>query len=261
MPRAIGVFVAVTLAAIVAPACESQAGCAPVAMAAPRVWRAAVANDTVQITFLGHASFEIVSPGGVSAVTDYNGINVPFDPPDIATMNHAHSTHYTLDPDPRIPHVLHGWAENGQMAAFDLTVQDMHVTNLPTNIRTPDGETERYGNSIFVFEAGGLCIAHLSHLHHLLEPADIATLGHVDIVMVAVDGIWTMSQRDAASVVEQLQPRIVLPMHYFTRGVLARFLDLERGKYAIDMRDNPVLEISRSTLPSTPTVIALPGWD
>jgi L-ascorbate metabolism protein UlaG (beta-lactamase superfamily) len=79
--------------------------------------------------------------------------------------------------------------------------------------------------------------------------------------MVAVDGIWTMSQRDAASVVEQLQPRIVLPMHYFTRGVLARFLDLERGKYAIDMRDNPVLEISRSTLPSTPTVIALPGWD
>jgi hypothetical protein len=59
-----------------------------------------------------------------------------------------------------------------------------------------------------------------------------------------------MSQEDAAAVVEQLQPRVVLPMHYFTRGVLARFL------YAIDLRDSPVLNVSRETLPPTPTVIA-----
>jgi L-ascorbate metabolism protein UlaG (beta-lactamase superfamily) len=77
--------------------------------------------------------------------------------------------------------------------------------------------------------------------------------------MVAVDGSWTLSQQDAAAVVEQLQPRIVLPMHYFTREVLMRFLDLERGKYAIDVRDSPVLAVSRDTLPAVPTVIALPG--
>jgi L-ascorbate metabolism protein UlaG (beta-lactamase superfamily) len=235
------------------------AGCAPVAMRQPWISRAAASDDVVEITFLGHASFQIVSPAGISAVTDYNGINVPADPPDIATMNHAHSTHYTLNPDPRIAHVLHGWAENGKPPAFDLTVQDMHVSNLPTNIRTWDGGTERYGNSIFVFETGGLCIAHLGHLHHLLEPADIAALGHIDIVMVAVDGGFTISQQDAAGVVDQLQPRVVLPMHYFARDVLARFLDLERGKYAIDVRHSPVLDISRESLPPVPTVIALPG--
>ena len=245
--------------AICAPLHAAWAGCIPIAMGPQGVWRAAASDDTVEITFLGHASFEIVSPAGVSAVTDYNGINIPLDAPDIATMNHAHSTHYTLNPGRRIPHVLHGWAEDGSVPAFDLTVQDMHVTNLPTNIRSWDGGTERYGNSIFVFETGGLCIAHLSHLHHLLEPADIAKLGHVDVVMVAVDDGWTMSQRDAASVVEQLQPRVVLPMHYFTRDVLARFLDLERGKYVIDVRDSPLLDISRERLPSVPTVIALPG--
>jgi L-ascorbate metabolism protein UlaG (beta-lactamase superfamily) len=245
--------------ALCAPLQAARAACTPVAMDAPRVWRAVASDDTVEITFLGHASFEIASPAGVRAVTDYNGVNIPADPPDIATMNHAHSTHYTLDPDPRIPHVLHGWAENGQMPAFDLTVQDMHVTNLPTNIRTADGGTERYGNSIFVFETGGLCIAHLSHLHHLLQPADVSALGHIDIVMVAVDGAWTMSQQDAAAVVEQLQPRVVLPMHYFTRDVLNRFLDLERNKYTIEVRDSPVLDISRTTLPPAPTVIALPG--
>jgi L-ascorbate metabolism protein UlaG (beta-lactamase superfamily) len=235
------------------------AGCAPIAMGPPRVWRAAGIDETVRISFLGHASFEIVSPGGVRAVTDYNGYNVPDEPPDIATMNHAHSTHYALDPDPRIAHVLHGWAENGQAPRIDVMVGDMHVTNLPTNIRTWDGGTERYGNSIFVFETGGLCIAHLSHLHHRLQPADVDALGHVDVAMVAVDGIWTMSQKDAAAVVDQLQPRVVLPMHYFTRDVLDRFLELERGKYAIDVRDSPVLDVSRATLPSAPTVIALPG--
>jgi L-ascorbate metabolism protein UlaG (beta-lactamase superfamily) len=68
-----------------------------------------------------------------------------------------------------------------------------------------------------------------------------------------------MSQQDAAAVVDQLQPRVVLPMHYFTRDVLGRFLDLERGKYAIDVRDIPDLDISREMLPANPTVIALPG--
>ena len=249
--------------AILAPLHAARAGCAPIAWNTPlepsRTWLAAASDDTIEITFLGHASFEIVSPAGVRAVTDYNGVNIPADPPEIATMNHAHSTHYTLSPDRRVAHVLHGWSDNNQMPVVDLTVRDMRVTNLPTNIRTWDGGTERYGNSIFVFESAGLCIAHLSHLHHLLEPADLNRLGHVDIVMVSVDGGWTLSQQDAAAVIEQLQPRIVLPMHYFTRDVLDRFLDLERGKYAIDVRDSPVLDVSRETLPASPTVIALPG--
>src|SRR4051812_6861117 len=204
MPRTIGLILTVWLIAL-PPA--AWAGCAPVALNQPRVWRASSADTAVHITFLGHASFEIVSPAGVRAVTDYNGRNITGAAPDIATMNHAHSTHYTLAPDPRIAHVLHGWEESGKPPSFDLTVGDLHVTNLPTNIRTWNGGAEIDGNSIFVFETGGLCIAHLSHLHHLLEPRDINALGHIDILMVAVDGEWTMSQPDAAAVVEQIQPR------------------------------------------------------
>jgi L-ascorbate metabolism protein UlaG (beta-lactamase superfamily) len=235
------------------------AGCAPIAMSEPRVWPASLGGDNVTITFLGHASFEIDSPSGVRAVTDYNGINIPATPPDIATMNHAHSTHYTLHPDPRIGIVLHGWKENGVVPDFDVVKHDLRVTNLPTNIRDWNGGTEAYGNSIFVFETAGLCIAHFSHLHHLLEPQDLAALGRIDVVMVAVDGEWTMSQQDAAAVVEQLQPRVVLPMHFFTRSVLDRFLDLERGHYDIVVQDNPTLILSRATLPPRPTVVALPG--
>ena len=238
----------------------AEAGCAPIAFRQPPIWRASTGDATVAITFLGHASFEIASPAGVRAITDYNGFNVAAQLPDIVTMNHAHSTHYTLSPDSRIRHVLHGWKENGVTPRHDLAVRDLRVSNLPTNIRQwGDGGTEAYGNSIFVFESAGLCIAHLGHLHHLLEPKDIDALGRIDVVMVPIDGIWTMSQADAVAVIEQLQPRVVLPMHYFTRDVLARFLDMVRGRYAIEVRDSPAMEISRITLPDRPTVIALPG--
>jgi hypothetical protein len=62
---------------VLAPLRAASAGCAPIAVVTPTIWRAAVADDSVQIAFLGHASFEIVSPAGVRAVTDYNGVNLP----------------------------------------------------------------------------------------------------------------------------------------------------------------------------------------
>jgi L-ascorbate metabolism protein UlaG (beta-lactamase superfamily) len=238
----------------------AQAACAPVATEQPRIWRAAAAEDpAVTITFLGHASFLIETPDHVRAVTDYSGVYSPAEPPDLVTMNHAHSTHYTLHPDPRIRYVLHGWQEGPKPPSYDVVVGDLRVTNLATNIRDWNGGTEINGNSIFMFETAGLCIAHLGHLHHLLEPADLDALGHIDVLMVGVDGSFTISQTDAKTVIEQLHPRIVLPMHYFTTDNLARFLDMMRDTYAIDIRHQSTIEVSRVTLPNQPTVIALPG--
>jgi L-ascorbate metabolism protein UlaG (beta-lactamase superfamily) len=237
----------------------ADAGCTPIAEGAPRVMQAAAAADTLTISFLGHASFLIETPGGVRAVTDYNGYNVPVDPPDIATMNHAHSTHYTDYPDPRIAHVLRGWRQDGKPALVDLTVGDLHVANLPTNIRDWQGGTEVYGNSIFLFESAGVCIAHLSHLHHLLTEQDLVLLGHIDVVMAPVDGVYTMSQPDMAAVLEQIRPRLVLPMHYFMRDVAERFVELVRDRYDVRWSDTPVLRVSRVTLPGRSTIVVLPG--
>jgi L-ascorbate metabolism protein UlaG (beta-lactamase superfamily) len=77
--------------------------------------------------------------------------------------------------------------------------------------------------------------------------------------MVAVDGAFTISQGDARIVLDQIHPRIVLPMHYFTMNNLARFLDMMRDTYAIEVRHDPEIDVSRMTLPAKPTVIALPG--
>ncbi len=236
-------------------------GCGVVAEA-PYFHRVNLASEdaaSVSVTFLGHASFLIATPGHVTAVTDYNGVNIPPFPPDFATMNHAHSTHYTDHPDPRIPHVLHGWREDGTPAQIDLTVGDLHVTNLPTNIRSWDGGTEQYGNSIFIFQTAGLCIAHLSHLHHLLTADDLAALGQIDVVMAPVDGMYTLSHEDMAKVLEELHPRLVLPMHYFSQGILDRFLDLVRDHYRIVVSKSATTTISAATLPGQPEILVLPG--
>ena len=235
------------------------AGCAPIAMTEPRVWLTATADPSLRMTFLGHASFLLETPAGVRAITDYSGMFEQADPPDLVTMNHAHESHYTLSPDPRIRYVLHGWQEGPKPPAYDVHVGDLRVTNLPTNIRDWNGGTEINGNSIFVFEAAGLCVAHLGHLHHLLEPADLDALGRIDIVMIMVDGGYSLGQADARAVVEQIHPRVVLPMHYFTLDRLRSFLELMRGDYAIEMHEGPTVIFSRATLPIRPTVIALLG--
>lgn len=237
----------------------ADAGCTPIAEATPRIMRAAAPADTLTITFLGHASFLIESPGGTRVVTDYNGYNVPAEPPDIATMNHAHSTHFTDHPDPRIPHVLRGWHDSSGPRNWDVVVGDMRVTNLPTNIRDWQGGTEVYGNSIFVFETAGLCIAHLGHLHHLLTEQDLGQLGRIDVVMAPVDGVYTMSQQDMAAVLDQLHPRLVLPMHYFMRDVVDRFVNLVHEKYAVRLAASRTVVLSRATLPERATVLVVPS--
>jgi len=220
---------------------------------------AATADGTTTITYLGHATFSIETQGGVMAVTDYSGAHQPPRVPEIITMNHAHTTHYTDHPDPRIANVLRGWRDDGGPALHDLRVGDMRVRNLPTNIRGWDGGTRRYGNSVFIFEAAGVCIAHLSHLHHLLTDEDLAIIGPVDVVMAPIDGAWTSSQGDIVAVIAQLHPKIILPMHYWSTSVLNRFLEQMRPTADIQRPDSPVLMVSRGTLPATPQVIVLPG--
>jgi L-ascorbate metabolism protein UlaG (beta-lactamase superfamily) len=233
--------------------------CGVAARHGPLLHRASTAADTVTITFLGHATFAIETPGGTLAATDYSGRHRPYRVPDLVTMNHAHSTHYTDNPDPRIAHVLRGWRNDGGPAMHDLRVGDLRVRNLPTNIRTWEGGTRRYGNSVFVFEAAGLCIAHLGHLHHLLTADDLGILGPIDIVMAPIDGSWTSSQGDIVEVITQLHPRIVLPMHYWSADVLRRFLARMEAMAEIRIQDSPRLTVSRATMPPSPLVVVLPG--
>ncbi len=233
----------------------------------PFAWHlAALARDEVRLTFVGHATFLIESPGGVRIATDYNDYVRPRVVPDIATMNHAHTTHYTLSPDPAIRHVLRGWAENEKPARIDVNVGDVHVRNVPTNIRRWGGDTterqntERHGNSIFIFEIGSLCVAHLGHLHHTLTPQQLAEIGRVDVVLVPVDGSYTLDLDGMVEVLQGLKAPLMIPMHFFSGFTLNNFLTrLATLNWTVERAELPTVVVSRATLPPTPKILVLPG--
>lgn len=255
---------------VIAPAVQAQtrtpSHCIAIADAAPGLqylhkasFRDPVADYTVRISYIAHAAFLIQTPAGVNAVTDFTGfIGNTTLIPDIVTMNHAHETHWTANPDPAIPHVLQGWGEEfGEGVDHYLEYRDMAVRNVPTDIRSGFGGTEPFGNSIFVFEVEGLCIGHLGHLHHEPNPAQYAALGRLDVVMAAVDGGMTVDLPTMIRILKRLKSSMVIPMHWFGDYTLDRFIAGMRDEFDIVRPGESSLTVSLRDLPARPTVHVL----
>ena len=211
----------------------------------------------VEISYVGHSTFRIKDATGLTIATDFAGFAGIDVIPDVVTMNHAHSTHYTIAPDQRIQNVLRGWGEDGEPARHFLQIGEAIIRNVTTNIDNEWVGFERDGNSIFIFEIGGLCIGHLGHLHHKLTEAHYAQIGRLDILMVPVDGGYTLNVVEMAHVVKRLRASIVLPMHWFGSWSLQRFLDLMAGQFPIKPHGETTLTVSLNTLPNSPTIVVL----
>lgn len=240
------------------PGAAAAMGCFPTAGLAPRIVPVAFAEGaSVELTFLGHSTFLIESKGGTKAVTDYNAyVRAPVTP-DIVTMNNAHDTHFTDFVEPGVTHVLRGWNPAGGAAEHDVALNDLRVRNVPTAVHGRVGD-QALGNSIFVFETPDLCIAHLGHLHHVLLDTHVGEIGQIDVLLVPIDGSYTMSQQEMMRVIDQIGPAVVVPMHYFGSHRLAQFLELMRPRWEVVMSETPKLALSRATLPWR-QIIVLPG--
>jgi L-ascorbate metabolism protein UlaG (beta-lactamase superfamily) len=226
----------------------------------PAALRLALEADQVRLTYVGHSTFLIESPQLVRVATDYNDYVRPPVLPDIVTMNHAHSTHFTDRPEPGIKHVLRGWGPSPDVPArHDVTVKDMRVRNVPTNIRDWRGGTERHGNSIFIFETANMCIAHLGHLHHTLNQQQLNEIGRLDVVLVPVDGNMTLDLEGMIEVLQALKAPLMIPMHYFSTFTLHRFLDRARQLWPVELSEIPSLVVAKTALPAAPKVLVLPG--
>ncbi len=241
--------------------------CIALAQSAPGItylhqasWSEPVPENSVRINYIDHATFLIQTEGGLNVATDYTGYLGQADlVPDVVTMNHAHDTHWTANPDPRIPHPLRGWADaDGTPADHHLDLGEMLVRNVPTDIRSryADG-VEKDGNSIFIFEVAGLCIGHLGHLHHEPDQAQYSALGRLDVVMAAVDGGVSLDLPTMQRVLKRLRASIVIPMHWWGTVSLNSFLRGMSDQYLIDRDAGTFVEVSLRSLPSRPTIVVL----
>jgi len=68
---------------------------------------------------------------------------------------------------------------------------------------------------------GDISIAHLGDLGEVLTEKQIIDLGDVDILLIPVGGKYTINGSQAAEVVRQIGPRLIVPMHYISAAASA----------------------------------------
>lgn len=244
-----------------AQAQERPSMCLAVANLLPNVvfarFHPAASEASVAITYAGHSTYLIESPGGVTIATDFSGVYGGQPTPRVVTMNKAHSTHFTPNPNPDIEHVLPGWNPEGGPAKHSLLVDDVYIRNVTTDINR-FGAMEADANSIFIFEVAGLCIGHLGHLHHRLDDSHYAAIGRLDVVMVPVDGGLTMSLDGMSEIARRLSSSIILPMHRHSTPLGAFTSRMGEG-FDIEFYEGRTLNVSLATLPRRPTIIIMDG--
>lgn len=237
--------------------CVAMAGLSP-RVVAVRLQQIAVGADQVRITYVGHATFRIETAQGVTIATDYSGFAGAGPVPDVVTMNHAHTTHYTNFVDPKIKHVLRGWNPSGGPARHHLKVADILIRNVPTDIRLGLDRVEKDGNSIFIFEVAGLCVGHLGHLHHELTQEDIGAIGQLDVIMAPVDGTYTLDHASMVRTLQVLKARLIIPMHAFGPYTLAQFVQRVGEQFDVQNVDTATVALSVAELPTRPTILVIP---
>lgn len=123
--------------------------------------------------------------------------------------------------------------------------------------------SERGKNSIYTFNLDGVQFCHLGDLGHELSRPEVEEIGRVDVLFVPVGGYFTIGPETATKVWEQLEPKIVIPMHYRMPELPSIFDPLKtvdvflEGKKNIERLRGPVVEIEQSKLPREMKIIVL----
>lgn len=177
--------------------------------------------QSVRLTWYGQSAFRLDSPGGTVALMDPApddlGYAQPAQKADLVTVSHEHFDHIAVAKALGGPRVFRGLQPGGKgWNAVDEVVGDVRVLAVGTWHDASQGK-ERGLNTVFVFETGGVRLAHLGDLGHPLTDAQLQAIGAVDAVLIPVGGAFTIDARAAWKVVAQLKPRaVVIPMHFKT---------------------------------------------
>ena len=200
--------------ALLAGAVLLVAGSYFAAQAAPR--------PVAYLTWYGQSCFLLESATGTRVVMDPIPGNIGYLPPadlraDAVTVSHEHADHNNVALVRGKPRILRGLTpdKKGWMK-IDEKVKDISIRSV--GVYHDDKKGAEIGlDTVFIFEVGGVRIAHLGDLGHTLTDQQISDIGSVDVVLVPVGGMWTVDAHKATQVIDQIRPRLVtIPMHYRT---------------------------------------------
>jgi len=163
---------------------------------------------------LGHSSFRIKTKTA-TLVTDpfdssYVGLKFPKTEADIVTVSHDHSDHNQASVVDGVKKIISGPGE--------YEISGVSIIGIPSYHDSKSG-TERGKNTIYVYEAEGLRLAHLGDLGHGLDDEVVDAMGTIDILLIPVGGEFTLGPKEAAEVAAKIDPWFIIPMHYQTQGL------------------------------------------
>jgi L-ascorbate metabolism protein UlaG (beta-lactamase superfamily) len=213
--------------------------------------RPAALSGSIEIKWFGHSFFQITSSQGTKIITDpfgAMGFPMPEVWPNVVTVGREHGNHNNVGLAKGTPLVLRGLKEGGQdWNEVNLKFHDVLIYNVPVHQRGVPGYPEALKGSAFVFEVDGLCICHSGDVSEPFNEDQLQLIGHVDILLQTIGGVYTIGPEGAKKVVEQLKPKIVVPMHYwYQMNVLERFTD---GPHPARFLNANSFTISKDTLP------------
>lgn len=164
------------------------------------------------IQHIGHAEFLITLESGFRIVTDpydaSTGYPVRKIEADGVLVSHHHHDHDAVENVSGHPQII-------DYAGLHTFAPGIQVTGIMAD--HDDAEGARRGKTLlFLLEAEGLRVAHLGDLGCLLDGDQLEALGQVDVLMIPVGGFFTISPDQALEVIQQLDPRVTIPMHYRT---------------------------------------------
>ena len=219
----------------------------------------AAASGFVEIKWFGHSFFQITSSNGTKIITDPfgpMGFPMPEVWPHVVTIGREHGNHNNAGLAKGNPIVLRGLKEGGSdWNQINTTFRDILIYNVPVHQRGFPGYEGSLRGSAFVFEVDGLCICHSGDVSEPFNEDQLELIGHVDILLQVIGGVYTAGPEAGKKIVEQLKPKIVVPMHYwYNTNVLQRFTD---GPYRVRSLDNNRFTTSKDTLPAVTEIFIL----
>jgi L-ascorbate metabolism protein UlaG (beta-lactamase superfamily) len=211
-------------------------------------------KQPTRVRWFGHASFLITSSSGLRLVLDpfdaRVGYPLPHPTADIVTVSHEHTDHNATGEVRGRFAVVRGVGPH--------EAAGVHFTGIGSS----HGEG-RGPNTVFVFEIDGIRFCHLGDLGTPLSQSQLKEIGRVEVLMIPVGGYFTIDAAEATRIVSQLNPKVVLPMHYRTAAtspglsMLAPVDAFLRGKPKVERLESNTLALTKEKLPKETTVYVL----
>lgn len=201
------------------------------------------------ITWLGQSCFKLqdkIGTDGVTLITDPFGgdlgLKVPHSEADIVTVSHAHHDHNNTDAVRGNPFIINTAGEYEIKGVFIEGVESAHDEK---------NGGERGENIIYRIEMEDISITHLGDLGHVLDAKQLERLEGTDILLIPVGGKYTINAAKAVEVISQIEPRIVIPMHYKVPGLKADLDGVDKfiKELGLKPRQEEKLKISKKDLP------------